>query len=110
MKSLSTIGGLLVGLLLAANTAQAIPLLDITDALSLADPTQLGRLSRTGVPSDWSASKAFPGIINSSTTYHYHAYLINVGLTPFIQISDESASTNLFFSAYDTAYLPNSAG
>src|SRR5690349_2952196 len=110
MKSISRIGTLLVGLMLTAATAQAIPLLDVTDALTLADPTQQGRLSRDNVPSDWSGTKAFPGVLNSSTTYHYEAFLINVGLTPFIQISTDTDSFNLFVSAYDTAYLPNSAG
>jgi hypothetical protein len=110
MKSILKISVLLVGLFVATGTAQAIPLLDVTDALTLGDPTQLGRLSRDGIISDWSAPKAFPGVINTSTAYHYHAYLINVGLTPFIQISAETASFNLFFAAYDTTYAPNSAG
>jgi hypothetical protein len=110
MKSILKIGTLLVGLFIATGTAQALPLLDVTDALSLSDPTQLGRLSRDGVPSDWSATKAFPGVINATTTYHYHAYLIDVGLAPFIQIIMDSNSINLFVSAYDTTYSPNSAG
>jgi len=110
MKSILKIGTLLVGLFIATGTAQALPLLDVTDALSLTDPTQMGRLSRDGVPSDWSAAKAFPGVINTTTAYHYHAYLIDVGLAPFIQIIMDSNSVNLFVSAYDTTYAPNSAG
>jgi PEP-CTERM motif len=111
MRSISTtIGTLFVGLFLAAGTAQAIPLLDVTGALTLLDPTQTGRLSRDGVPSDWSGPKAFPGVLNPSTTYHYEAFLINVGMTPFIQISDDTTAGNLFFSAYDTTYSPDSAG
>jgi hypothetical protein len=110
MKSIVKLGTLLVGLFVATSTAQAIPLLDVTDALTLGDPTQLGRLSRDGVPSDWSGSKAFPGVLNPTTAYHYRAYLIDVGLTPFIQISDDTTTGNLFFSAYDTTYAPNSAG
>jgi hypothetical protein len=102
-------GTLIVTVLLLAGTAQALPLLDITDALTLSDPTQLGRLSRNGVPQDWSGTEPFPGVINTATTFHYHAYLIDVGLTPFIQISVDSTSPNTFFAAYDTAYLPNSS-
>src|SRR5689334_19672918 len=110
MKPILKLGTLLVGLFIATGTAQALPLLDVTDALSLTDPTQMGRLSRDGVPSDWSATKPFPGVLNTTTAYHYHAYLIDVGLAPFIQIILDSNSVNLFVSAYDTAYLPNSAG
>jgi hypothetical protein len=111
MKSTSTIGALLVGLMLATGTAHAVPLLDVNSAISLSDPTQLGRLSRDGVPSDWSVSKPFPGVINTTTTYHYLAFMINVGLTPFVQVNvDMGTSINLFAAAYDTAYLPNSAG
>jgi hypothetical protein len=111
MKLQSTIGALLVGLMIGTGTAHALPLLEVDDAISLSDPTQLGRLSRDGVPSDWSVSKPFPGVLNTSTTYHYLAFMVNVGLTPFIQISvDMGSSINLFTSAYDTAYLPNSAG
>jgi len=97
--------------MIGTGTAHALPLLEVDDAISLSDPTQLGRLSRDGVPSDWSVSKPFPGVLNTSTTYHYLAFMVNVGLTPFIQISvDMGSSINLFTSAYDTAYLPNSAG
>jgi hypothetical protein len=110
MKSISTIGTLIVVLLLATGSAHALPLLDVTAALSLTDPTQLGRLSRDGTPSDWSASKPFPGVLNTSTTYHYHAYMVDVGDTPYIQIDVDTLGVNTFFSAYDTTYSPNSAG
>ena len=108
MKSICRMGTLIVTVLLLAGTAQALPVVDITDALTLTDPTQLGRLSRNGIPQDWSGTETFPGVINTGTTFHYHAYLVDVGLTPFIQISVDSTSPNTFFSAYDTAYLPNS--
>jgi hypothetical protein len=108
MRSIFRIGTLIAGLVLAASTAQAIPLLDVTGSLSASDPTQLGRLSRNGIPQDWSGSELFPGVINPASSYHYKVYSVNVGLTPFIQISVDSISTNTFFSAYDTAYLPAS--
>jgi hypothetical protein len=108
MKSLLT--RLLPGILLANLSAQASILFETTTALTLSDPTQTGRLSRNGTPQDWVGSETFPGVINSTTTYHYHAFSINVGVATFIQIDMDSVSANTFASAYDTAYLPDSAG
>jgi hypothetical protein len=110
MKSVYRISTLLITLVLTAATAQALPLLDVSSSLSASDPTQLGRLSRNGVAQDWTGTEPFPGVINTGSSFHYHAYMLNVGLTPFIQINFDSVSTNTFVSAYDTAYLPNSAG
>src|ERR1700730_7162043 len=106
MKSLSTIGKLVVFLLLAASSARAECLLDVTSALSLTDPLQSGRLNRAGVQQDWSGGESFPGVLNVSTDYHYHAYLVNVGRTPFIQIDFYSVPVNTFVSAYDMSYRP----
>jgi len=91
--------------------AWGIDILNINAAsVALGDPTQLGRLSRNGIPQDWSGSETpFPGVLNTATTYHYHAYSVNVGITPFVQISLD-AGVNVFISAYDTTYSPNSAG
>ena len=110
MKSISMVAKTAVLLLLAATSTRATTILDVTGALTLTDPTQLGRLSRNGIPQDWSGGEPFPGVINTATTYHYHTYLVNVGATPFIQIDVDSLSGNTFFSAYDTSYLPDSAG
>ena len=112
MKSFAKLGTLVVALFLSAGSAYAVPILDITDSVSLSDPTQQGRLSRDGVPSDWSGAKAFPGVINTGTTYHYRTYLLdltNVGFAQFIQISIDSLQADMFISAYQDAYLPNSA-
>jgi hypothetical protein len=49
-------------------------------------------------------------VINTTTTYHYHLYTVNVGITPFVQITFDSTSPNTFISAYDASYLPDSAG
>src|SRR6478609_3658643 len=68
----------LVAVAAAATPAQALVIAsDISATFSAADPTQLGRLSRDGVPSDWSTSKAFPGVINAGTSYRYQALTIN---------------------------------
>lgn len=110
MKPLYKMGTLIVALLLTAGTAQALPLLDVSDSLSLSDPTQLGRLSRNGIPQDWTGTETFPGVLNTTTQYHYTTYAVNVGDAPYVQITFDSESLNTFVSAYDTAYLPNSAG
>lgn len=78
-------------------------------SLSAADPHELGRISRSGVPSDWSAAKPFPGVINTSTSYAYTtfdfaaSYFTNA---PFVQISifDYEDGGNLFLSAYAGSY------
>jgi hypothetical protein len=93
-------------MMLAASAARAATILSLTDALTAADPTQLGRLSRNGVPQDWAGTELFPGVLNTTTAYHYDFYTVNVGITPFIQINIDSLSPNTFVSAYDTAYLP----
>jgi hypothetical protein len=110
MKSIATFAKTAVLLLLAATSARATSILDVSGSLALGDPTQVGRLSRNGVAQDWVGTEPYPGVINTGTPYHYHTYSVNVGITPFIQISFDSVSTNTFVSAYDTAYLPNSAG
>src|SRR5262245_19399787 len=104
-----TCAAVLLGFL-AAGSVEATPIVDFTSIISSTDPTQLGRLSRNGQTQDWSGVETFPGVINPATPYRYHTYVVNVGLAPFIQILIDSTSPNTFFSAYDTAYLPNSAG
>jgi len=101
---------ILGALMLVTTSAHATTILDLDDVLALTDPTQLGRMSRNGVPSDWSVAKAFQGVINTGITYHYKTYLVNPGVASFIQISEFDNFAGVFVSAYDTAYLPNSAG
>ncbi len=108
MKTMSALARVLIlGLSLATASAQALVLLDTSGSVSATDPTQLGRLSRNGIIQDWTASEPFPGIINPTTAYHYVTYLINVGITPFVQISIDSTSANTFVSAYQTSYNPD---
>jgi hypothetical protein len=106
----SAILGLLMTVSLTSVTARASTIFDVTSSLTLADPTQTGRLSRNGVAQDWSGGELFPGVLNTATTYRYQTYSVNVGSRSFIQIDFDSISTNTFVSAYDTSYVPNSAG
>ena len=80
-------------------------------ALTPSDPIQLGRLSRSGVPSDWSSQKAFPGVLNPNTSYRYTTLVIPTSPFPYLQISvdDLSGSGILFASAYLNSYRPNAA-
>ena len=104
-----------VGVVACVFAAVAVPckaaiIADIDSVLAASDPTQLGRLSRNGIFSDWSAPKSFPGTLNLATSYHFETFVVNVGLTPFIQIDfDEIGGTaNLFASAYLNSYNPAS--
>jgi hypothetical protein len=103
----SKIAFVLLGSLLLASLAQADTLTTFTASIAANDPTQLGRISRNGVPSDWSGLKPFPGIINPSTVYNYHTYSVNSGVTPFILITIDSVPGNTFASAYLPSYNPS---
>lgn len=75
------------------------------------DPTQAGRLSRSGVPSDWSSVKAFPGFLNTSTLYQYETFTLTaaqLAANPFVQVSifDALSSGFNFVSAYAGSYNP----
>lgn len=87
---------------------QAAVIADLTSTLSATDPIQLGRISRNGVSSDWSTIKPFPGVVNPTGGYRYEVFIVNVGLSPFIQIDfDEMGGTaNLLASAYLNTYNP----
>ena len=76
MKIASKLAFAVLGVLLLVSVAQADLLTTFTTSITAADPTQLGRISRNGIPSDWSAPKPFPGIINPSTVYNYHTYAV----------------------------------
>ena len=110
MKIASKFLYVLLGALLLVSVAQADTLTTFTTSISGSDPTQLGRISRNGVPSDWSGLKVFPGIINPSTVYNYHTYSVNSGVTPFIYITMDSVPGNTFASAYFPSYNPTNVG
>jgi hypothetical protein len=105
-------------MLALGSVASADTLLDISSSLSASDPTQLGRLSRNGVPSMWTIPEPFPGVFNPTLSFHYHAYDVFDGFptsprnhsevtSRFVQITLNSATTSLFVSAYADAYTPD---
>jgi hypothetical protein len=109
LKLRDCLGGVVV-FSLVCGTASAATLLNVTDMLTDTDSTQLGRLSRNGLPQDWAGSEAFPGVFSIGTSYFYQTYFVNVGERAFVQISLDDVATSEFVSAYVGAYSPNSAG
>ena len=111
MKRFTTLANLAViaGTLFGATAAFAVPM-PYTSFLVATDPTQKGRLSRNGVPQDESGGtlpgiESYPGVINPTTSYHYHVYSINVGaVDTIIYLTMNSGSTTTFLSAYQSAY------
>ena len=100
-----------VAALALCSVAQASIIFDTgTTALVAGDPTQLGRLTRTGVASDWSTNKTFPGVTNPNTTVHYRTYLIDPLSfnAPFVQVDVDDPMAAIFVSAYLDSYTPNS--
>lgn len=102
-------------LLMCCGVVQAT-LIDTIDnvAVTAADPTQLGRLSRNGVPQDWTGSEPFPGVINSAISYHYTTIDLDLEALEtgfvfggYIQISFDSLSATTFLSAYLDSYAPD---
>jgi hypothetical protein len=85
-------------------SAQAATLTTITDALTISDPTMLGRQYRTGTGSDWGEAKAYPGRTNTTTAYYYDTYSVAVTSdTPYLQIdiTDPTAPSGaIFVTAY----------
>jgi hypothetical protein len=84
-----------------------------TLTLGATDPTELGRLSRNGLPQDWSGTEPFPGVINLTTSYHYQTIDLNIAALEsglyyggFLQIDFDSVPTTTFLSAYLDSYNP----
>ena len=68
--------------------------------------SQQGRLSRNGIPQDWSGSEVYPGVINPTVTYFFTTFTVNVGSLNYLEIDIDSVSPNTFASAYQTSYFP----
>jgi hypothetical protein len=114
LKNLRRISGAVVLAVALCGTASATDVLNVNSIVGTSDPSQLGRLSRNGIPQDWSGSEPYPGVINTSTTYNYKTFVIPWSVSvlgPFIQISllDLGPTNgNLFAAAYANSYNPAS--
>ena len=106
MRIVSKVAFIVLGSLLLASVAQADLLTTFTGSISSTDPTQLGRISRNSVPQTWADNEPYPGFINTSTTYWYHTYAVNVGATPFVEVTVDSIYTTTFLAAYLDSYDP----
>lgn len=99
----------LLGSLVFSANAYAEVIDMFSSALTTVDPTQLGRLSRNAIAQDWVGTEPYPGVINTTTTYHYATYTYtptDLLDAPYIQIDIDSTSANTFFSAYAGSYDP----
>jgi hypothetical protein len=93
-------------ILTAAAHASVLATFD-NESLSASDPTQLGRLTRDSIISDWSGQKLFPGVFNPTTSYHYRTYTVPVMYSPYVQITVDDPGAYIFASAYLDTYDPN---
>ncbi len=105
-----------------AGTAQATVIYNTTLTLTASDPTELGRISRGGIPQDWSGTEAFggganPPVINPTTSYNYKTVTLDISALEAgytygdkLQITIDSPSANTFLAGYlDTYTAPSSA-
>lgn len=110
-RNLASAGSrLLLSALLSASFSFSATIFDSGLAtVKATDPIQTGRLSRSGVPSDWSVPKAFPGVLNTAISYHYTTFVLPSIMYPYIQITidDVSGTAQTLASAYLNAYTPN---
>ena len=104
-------------LLAAATQSYATILYSGTMQLTATDASQLGRMTRNNVASDWLAPKVYPGASSMASTFRYTALTLDLGsfaaasgvvYAPYIQVSIDSTSVNTFFSAYATSYSATS--
>jgi hypothetical protein len=94
--------------------ASALPISEFQATITATDPTQLGRLSRNGVPQDWTGGEPYPGIVNPTTAYHYSVYTLPGwwfdfgagGYAGYVQVMIDSISANSFGAAYRNSYNP----
>jgi len=97
---------------LACGAANATLIYSGSMTLTANDPTQLGRLSRNGIPQDWSGGEVFPGYSNTTTAYYYHVLDLDLGTLEsgysgfgrYLQIEFDSTATTTFLAAYLNVY------
>jgi hypothetical protein len=84
----------------------------VSGDLTVADPSQVGRLSRNGTPQTWSGQEPYPGALDTATLFNYETFVFAasdfVG-APYVEITLEGSGTSsdndLFTSAYSGSYL-----
>ena len=92
------------------NLAQAAVIFDSGYVTFTPTGTQFGRISRDGIPSDWSGPKDFPGVFGAPTLRAVEVFTVNVGPFSFIQVNFDDPDAVLFISAYLNSFNPvNSA-
>ena len=102
-------------LLALSLSAQATTIYTGSLTLTANSPTQLGRLSRStagsGIPTDWSGTRGWLGVVNTSTSYQYATLDLNIaaleaGYTygQYLQITIDSTSANTFLAGYLNTY------
>lgn len=106
LRVLCNLPTVLLSLASIAPLAQATVIYDSGTHLFNPIGTQFGRLSRNGVPSDWSTPKAFPGVIGAPSLRAFELFTVNSGPFSFIQINFDDPAIRFFDSAYITAYAP----
>jgi hypothetical protein len=110
---------LAAGALLALTlSAQATTIYTGSMTVTAGSPTQLGRLSRstTNQPTDWSGSRGWLGVINTTTSYQYTTLDLNIAALEagysygqYLQITIDSTSANTFLAGYLNTYDTSSA-
>jgi hypothetical protein len=103
--------------LLSCGIASATVIFTGSISVSASDPTQAGRLSRSGIPQNWAGDEPFVGLINTGSSYHYTTIDLDLSSLEagfvfggFIQINFDSPSTTTFLSAYLGSYDPTDPG
>ncbi len=112
MKFRSLLAAALLFVSVGVFTASATPIAAFTgQTVTSSSRTELGRLSRNGVPQTWTAQEPYPGVVNPTTAYYYNTYTINYAdLVPnnYIEVSftDTNGANGVFLSAYANSFDP----
>jgi hypothetical protein len=93
-------------ILFCVATARGAVIFDSTYVPFTPTAVEFGRISRGTDASNWGGAKPFPGVINAGTPYRYETFTVNSGIYPFLQISMDDLSENLFISAYLNSFNP----
>ena len=67
---------------------------------------QPGRLTRSGVPSKWSAAKAFPGVFGAASSYRVKTFSITPDTAQYVQVNFDDPQAVFFAAAYLDAFNP----